>query len=590
LNVKEEGRPSKEVKPAASGISTVRVDKDYSLWKEKSLDEFRRVVSMRKRVNKQMVYGSMVCIAALSALLAACTKESADPAPGASSGEGGAKRGQISVSLYDRGTVPQQVGTVEKNNWTQYVNEKGPVDVKFVPIPRGESVQKLNVLFASGSAPDVIHEFDSPFRNQLYASKQIMPVDDLIEKYSTVYKKLLQKYPELKKAATKPDGKMYEFGRVQRLVGFQALFIRNDWLKKLNLKVPQTTEELLQVAKAFAEQDPDGNGKKDTYGIALSSETGATVDTMFQNFGWIEEGGKMIKDWDRAQAALAFKKQIYDSGLTDKDFLADKNGQKSIQDWVSGKTGIFVGRTVDTVNFKTYYEPLKKNVPGAEVIAIKLPESPYGRFAAGVNNPVQMTTVINASAKDPAAAMKYVDFMSSDEAAKSFRYGFENVHYTVGPQGCPVQKDPEKYKTEIAWNVDFQLLLQQIEMGDCAQVEAQLNPDVPLEKDFIEIIKQNNEANLASDVKYGRITHAEHFPSLPANLQTIATNTAQISDIYNKAIVSGDKYTVDQAMKDARKMWDDQGGKQLEDFYGKWYAEQKDKAFLAADMMKFAKK
>ncbi|TBL81155.1 extracellular solute-binding protein [Paenibacillus thalictri] len=533
----------------------------------------------------------ITCIAALAVVLAACSKEQAGGSPDTgNAAETKAKRGQISASFYDRGTVPQQVGNVEKNNWTQYVNEKGPVDVKFVPIPRGESVQKLNVLFASGSAPDVIHEFDAPFRNQLYASKQIMPIDDLIEKNSTVYKKLLQKYPELKKASTKPDGKMYEFGRVQRLVGFQALFIRNDWLKKLNLKVPQTTEELLQVAKAFTELDPDGNGKKDTYGIALSSETGSAVDAMFQNFGWISDNGKMVKDWDRAEAALAFKKQIYDSGLTDKDFLADKNGQKSIQDWVSGKTGIFVGRTIDTVNFKTYYEPLKKNVPDAEVIAIKLPASKFGRFAAGVNNPVQMTTVINSAAKDPAAAMKYVDFMASDEAAKAFRYGFENVHYTLGKNGCPVQKDPEKYKTEIAWNVDFQLLLQQIEMGDCAQVEAQLNPDVPAEKEFIELIKQNNEANLASDVQYGRITHSEHFPSLPSDLQTVATNTAQISDIYNKAIVAGANYSVEQAMKDAKKMWADQGGKQLEDFYGKWYAEQKDKAFLAADMMNFAKK
>ncbi|MEK3725797.1 extracellular solute-binding protein [Paenibacillus sp. FSL H8-0034] len=540
---------------------------------------------------KKTMVLSFTLIVALAGILAACSKdEAAKGTPTAAKEEATAKRGQLTATFYDRGTVPQQVGNVEKNNWTQYVNEKGPVDVKFVPIPRGESVQKLNVLFASGSAPDIIHEFDSPFRNQLYATKQVLPIDDLIEKNSTVYKKLLQKYPELKKAATKPDGKMYEFGRVQRLVGFQALFIRNDWLKKLNLKVPQTTEELLQVAKAFAEMDPDGNGKKDTYGIALSSETGGAVDAMFQNFTWVIDNDKLIKDWERAETALAFKKQIYDSGLTDKDFLADKNGQKSIQDWVSGKTGIFVGRTIDTVNFKTYYEPLKKNVPTAEVIAIKLPQSKFGRFAVGLNNPVQMTTMINSTTKDPVAAIKYVDFMASDEAAKAFRYGFENVHYTVGPNGCPVQKDPEKYKMEISWNVDFQLLMQQIEMGDCAQVEAQLNQDVPLEKEFIELVKQNNEANMASDVQYGRVTAAEHFPSLPSDLQLILTNTAQITDIYNKAIVSGSNYTVEQAMKDARKAWGDLGGKQLEDYYGKWYSEQKDKAFLAADMMKFMKK
>lgn len=50
--------------------------------------------------------------------------------------------------------------------------------------------------------------------------------------------------------------------------------------------MPKTPEELLNVAKAFAEQDPDGNGKKDTYGVALSS-FGNLIDYMFQNVDWV---------------------------------------------------------------------------------------------------------------------------------------------------------------------------------------------------------------------------------------------------------------------------------------------------------------
>jgi hypothetical protein len=43
--------------------------------------------------------------------------------------------------------------------------------------------------------------------------------------------------------------------------------IRKDWLAKLGLKTPATPEELLNVARAFTFNDPDGNGQNDTYGF-----------------------------------------------------------------------------------------------------------------------------------------------------------------------------------------------------------------------------------------------------------------------------------------------------------------------------------
>ncbi|MCX4908174.1 sugar ABC transporter substrate-binding protein [Streptomyces sp. NBC_00878] len=50
-------------------------------------------------------------------------------------------------------------------------------------------------------------------------------------------------------------------------------YIRKDWLKKLGLDVPQTWDDLTKVATAFATKDPDGNGKKDTYGMVVPGST-----------------------------------------------------------------------------------------------------------------------------------------------------------------------------------------------------------------------------------------------------------------------------------------------------------------------------
>ncbi|UJF34295.1 extracellular solute-binding protein [Paenibacillus hexagrammi] len=173
-----------------------------------------------------------------------------------------APRGKISATIYERGDVPKEEGSKTENRWTKWINENGPVDVTFVSVPRWESAQKLNTLFASDSAPDLIAEYDSVIKNQLYAQKQLMPLDDVIDKYSTVYKETLQTYPKLRQLGIQDDGKLYGIGKVSEVVPQHILYIRTDWLKKLNLQKPTTLDEFFAVARAFAENDPDGNGKK----------------------------------------------------------------------------------------------------------------------------------------------------------------------------------------------------------------------------------------------------------------------------------------------------------------------------------------
>ena len=43
---------------------------------------------------------------------------------------------------------------------------------------------------------------------------------------------------------------------------------------KLKLKAPTTIDEFESVMDAFTNKDPDGNGKKDTFGFSLSARNG----------------------------------------------------------------------------------------------------------------------------------------------------------------------------------------------------------------------------------------------------------------------------------------------------------------------------
>ncbi|KRF05986.1 hypothetical protein ASG89_19765 [Paenibacillus sp. Soil766] len=548
--------------------------------------------------NKKLLLGVSVGVMALGATLVGCSSdkkaEEASKAPTSSSATTAAtpaKRGDVSVTIYDRGSVPASEGTYEDNRWTKFINQNGPANVKQVPILRSDSTKKLNVLFASGSAPDIINEYNTPFRGSLYDQKQLMPIDNILQ-YMPEYSKLLAQYPQLKKAGTKPDGKLYEIGKVKEATAAHILYIRTDWLKKLNLSMPTTTEELYNVAKAFVEQDPDGNGKKDTYGMNMSTYSEQAINEIFGEsssatlLAWDIKDGKVVRAWDKEQASLTFKKSLYDAGIVDKDYINDKDGNKAKQDFLNGKMGIFVRFSAD-LDLTTF----KKNNPTGEVAPLGYPKSPMGTFTGAIDNPIQMTTVVNAKAKDPEAVGRYLDFMMKPETARKIIYGDEGTHWKKGVNGCPQILDPEKHKNEVLYALDYAMFFSS-GVDKCNYALAPLsNPDLlPEQKAQLELFKAAQKIYFDPAREYPGITLGDHMPVYPADLNVINTTILkEKNDLFVKAILSGSKYSADQAISDAKAAWDKAGGKQLEDFMNKWYAENKDTAFLAKDAKEIVK-
>ncbi|PYI52167.1 extracellular solute-binding protein [Paenibacillus flagellatus] len=543
---------------------------------------------MEGKTMKRWALPAVVAVVSVGALLTACSGDrKEEPAQGAGTDAGPkpAVKKDISVTVYERGLVPKSEGTVEENRWTKWLNEKGPANVKFVAVPRWESQQKLNVLFASSSAPDLIFEYAPHIKNPIYDQKQMMPIGDLIEKHSTEYKKMLEQYPALKKVGMKADGKLYEFARLNEVTPIHALFIREDWLKKLNLQVPKTTEELYQVAKAFREQDPDGNGQKDTYGMAISFQSGQVVDQIFQATRWVVKDGKLTRNWDNFQAVAEFKKRLFEEGIVDRDYLNDKNGAKAKQDFVNGKIGIYPIQVAWTTFVNNDLATLKKNVPDAKITPIPYPKSPAGEFNPAFTNPVQATAFVNAQAKNPDAVVKFIDFLVRQDTVNTLRWGIEGEHWKTGKNGCPERIDAEKSKNEVNWTTDYTMMSSIILDKKCGTTEASFDPSVPIQKEGLDIYKKTLELYLDTNKPYVEITHPEHMPQLPKEIDTISTNlTKPIDDLLVKAVVGGKDYTPAQAIKEAQETWNKGEGKKIEDWFASWWEKDRSSAFLAKDI------
>ena len=98
------------------------------------------------------------------------------------------------------------------------------------------------------------------------------------------------------------DGKLYGIYREPPL-SRQGIVIRKDWLDNLGLKMPETVEDLYDIAKAFTEQDPDQNGKDDTIGLADRHDlTFGAFKTLASYFGapneWgVDKNGRLYPDF-----------------------------------------------------------------------------------------------------------------------------------------------------------------------------------------------------------------------------------------------------------------------------------------------------
>ena len=167
---------------------------------------------------------------------------------------------------------------------------------------------------------------------------------------------------------------------------------RKDWLDKLGIKkLPKTIEEYEEAFKRISQNDPDGNGKNDTYG--LSGDMTAFYMSFTEIFGaygkmpfnWVVDGKGEIS-WGGVQPevkqALTTLRRWYKNGYIHPDFITDRWYKETFEKFNIGKTGYNNYYTsfeaFDVKNPTSYINKIKKLNPGAEPVPSILPKGPKG--------------------------------------------------------------------------------------------------------------------------------------------------------------------------------------------------------------------
>ena len=472
----------------------------------------------------------------------------------------------ITVAVMDRGQVSASEGSYDENRWTKWINENAPVNVEFVSIPRSELQSKLNLLIASGTAPDVFFDYDRNFVGRMIMDNSIQPIDEYVEQYSTTYKQYISEHPELTPYVS-VDGQSYAFtsARGDDSIANQVIFIRQDWLDKLNLETPKTAEDLINVARAFTKNDPDGNGVDDTYGVAATSAFPIIADAMFFCGSlWYDEGGSLefASVSDRRVAEFEFLRTLYSEGLIDSEFFTDNNYTRAKQQWTTGKAGMYFS----SIN-SHYYKDLLANDPNAVVVPLTALSTEYGTNGLWQEAPPRLYVMMNAETDKQEAIVKYIDWMLED-GWMPLTYGEEGVHYEM-QNNQPVIIDQDKFDKEVKYAAEYVLVSQGNKNAEYYRATASSDPI--LQKD----------AYLTADAIDAALTTSmrRDIPYEPI-LDETATIWSEFDPILSeqrvKAMTGSDGSTPQSAYEKLVSEWQRLGGDNVTKAMNDWYAQNKD--------------
>ncbi|MBP1996289.1 extracellular solute-binding protein [Paenibacillus eucommiae] len=296
--------------------------------------------------------------------------------------------------------------------------------ISIIP-PKGSEDDKLNILLASNEPLDI-------FKGSMTVHQTMgaaMPLNDLLDKYGQNSKKLWPNdWAGGWEAMATEDGKIWAIPEVPPLAG-NAVLLRDDWLKELNLQMPKTIDELEQILKAFKEKDPAGNGQTIPLLTSLD-ELNNSLAAGWLDFGygnWVDADGKvkppvlapgykefLVKMADWYQKGYIYK-ESFSTNTEQVIELIKQNRVAGSAQWHSRTLGNLA--------------PLRKNAPDANYVVADQLRGPKGNIMS-MSGVTRTGYMINKNAKNPEGAMKYINWLHSSLDNYMLAYfGIEGKHW-----------------------------------------------------------------------------------------------------------------------------------------------------------------
>lgn len=349
--------------------------------------------------------------------------------------------------------------SADKDFVKKMIEEKFNVDLKIDYMAIGKEYHdKLNASLAGGSAPDLF--IAAGAESQKYISDGItanLSAFFTPETLPNYYKWVSNEEVE----AFQP--KQGEFTRA--IMPFQrnayaSWYIRQDWLDKLGLKPPTNYAELTDVLTKFTKEDPDGNGKQDTYGFTAAGN-GQSLPLDFPQ--WLNNGyvaDFMIADNTfvdnrsdlKVQGVIDQVVEWNKAGIVDPDWFLNKS-PAHVDKAAQGKVGMIFSPGDKTLALDSVPTSLQNRTKALNPEANWQPIYPLDQPVMWKNNVPENTILVSKTTADKSPdkvkrSLEILDWLTSEEGFLLTHYGQEGTHYTKS--GNKVTLNVEAFDTDIA--------------------------------------------------------------------------------------------------------------------------------------------
>lgn len=331
------------------------------------------------------------------------------------------------------------------NEFYQEMERRTGVHLEFEMVSSADYQTNFNLMIASGNLADMIYVGASYYAEGVDAAIDdgyFLDLTDLVDEYMPNYERIRTSDVQYELLSTTDSGRLgavYEL-RQSKQGPWLGLWIRQDWLDDLNLDTPVTFDDYHEVLTAF------------------KNEKGATAPLILNfsgsdgEFGTMSGGLNVLNSWqldetgkvnfgpymDAWKEYVTIMHQWYTEGLIDPDFMATDERTADMAKVVTGASGVFAA----LYTMPSVYEAASED-PNMNLAPVNPPvmnEGDEGHIRLR-DSYTSGNTAISADSENWEVALRWLDYLYTDEGALLANYGVEGDTFEFDENGEPVFTD-----------------------------------------------------------------------------------------------------------------------------------------------------
>lgn len=420
---------------------------------------------------KRKVVSLMLVSAMVAGMLAGCGSDSGSSKGGSSTETGSAAEASSSgETADDKSPITFEYFNADgKNgNWdnpvAKAITEATGVtlDVSYPVASQGDAKEDVALMIANDEYPDMIYAKGAA--TDLYQAGALIDMTDLIEKYGPNIKKMYgAEMEKLKWSQDDPGIYQLSYSGVNQKTLTTGGSCQIQWaaLKENDYKYPKTLDEYEKMIKSYLAAHPKTEDGLDMIGITMSASDWHWMITLGNPAGLIADASPDNGQWiiddnygvhykhvtDEEKEYFKWLCRMYNEGILDPNFATQTD-----DDYIAK---VASGRVVAITDAEWHYSQCEATlVADGKVdqtyvgLPVTLREDQVEKALLYQGTTVGWGIGITKSCEDPVRAIKFLDYLCSDEGQILYHWGIEGENYFLDDDGQPYRTDEEVAKAQ----------------------------------------------------------------------------------------------------------------------------------------------